>query len=158
MSAQPVGIAGWSHSAVLNPCDAWRDILHFGIASCSTLWYNTDMATTTPRHYSDFELQQIAETIRLQQIGTRACAMIGAHEFVYGQDTKEGGGPFLRFRFKGSKLANIIKVTLNPSDTYTMAFIKVRGMDVRTVKELDGLYADQLRSTIESVTGLAVSL
>lgn len=116
------------------------------------------MATTTPRHYSDFELQQIAETIRVHQIGRQACAMIGAHEFVYGLDTKEGAGPFLRFRIKGCRRVSIIKVTLNPSDTYTMTFLKVRGMDVRIIEELDGLYADQLRSTIESVTGLAVSL
>lgn len=114
------------------------------------------MATTTTRHYSDFELQQIAETIRVQQIGRPACAMIGAHEFVYGLDTE--AGPFLRFRIKGSKKANLVKVTLLPSDTYRMTFYKTHGMDVRIAEELDGLYADQLRSTIESVTGLAVSL
>ena len=46
------------------------------------------------------------------------------------------------------------------SDTYSLELHKItrRGLNVRTAYEADGVYAGQLKSTIEAETGLYLSL
>lgn len=68
------------------------------------------------------------------------------------------GDNSLNMRFKGSKCANHLTVKLDPSDTYTMVFGKIRGMDFKIVKEVSGVYNDQLQSVFTSTTGLYTKL
>jgi len=65
----------------------------------------------------------------------------------------------LSFRFKGSRAANYVKVTLDPDDTYTVEFWKIRGVfSMDKVEELGGVYCDQLIPLFESTTGLYLTL
>ncbi len=58
----------------------------------------------------------IAKTI-IQQLGNIALSMLGAYLLV---DLGDG----LQFRFKGCKKSNMIQITLDPCDTYTVKFWK----------------------------------
>lgn len=99
--------------------------------------------------------QQIAETT-LAQLGGhgRLRAMIGAEMFTHDEHGT------LRFRFKGYRKANTLEVTLDPTDTYTMRFLKVTnyGLNAKEVKTYDGVYCDQLKEIFERETGLYLSL
>ena len=59
---------------------------------------------------------------------------------------------------------NAVKITLDPSDTYTMRFSKITDATLRhpykatTVREVSDVYADQLREIFESTTGLVTSM
>lgn len=90
------------------------------------------------------------ETIR--QLGGfgRLKTFVGAKDFV-------SDGNTLRFRFKGSKVATHLSITLNSLDTYDLKFLKVWGKDVKTVKEFENIYADQLVEIFEETTGLYLS-
>lgn len=92
----------------------------------------------------------IARTIR-DQIGNKALYMLGAKNLV-------GGENFLQFKIRGSQTVNMIKITLDPSDTYTMEFFKVRVPNCKLVKVIHGAYWDDLNRNIEQVTGLYTKL
>ncbi len=92
----------------------------------------------------------VANTIA-DQIGNRAFMMMGAKD-------KLGSADSLQFKIQGSKFANAVRVTLEADDTYTVAFFKVRKFDFNEVASVGMVYADQLRSVIESKTGLYLSL
>jgi len=105
------------------------------------------------------EAQQIAQTIGAQLGGLgRVAAMIGAHSFMV---HKEGA---LSFRFKAKaikvngKSPNYIKITLDPSDTYTVEFGRIHGFDYTAVQTDEGVYCDQLRPLVETTTGLYLSM
>jgi hypothetical protein len=53
---------------------------------------------------------------------------------------------------------NAIKITLNAMDTYDIDFMRIRGIDIKTVETLDGIYNDGLQDVISDRTGLALSL
>ncbi len=91
----------------------------------------------------------VANTIR-DQIGREALFMLGAQHLV-------GDRNSLSFKVRGSRKANHIKIILDASDTYSMEFYKIRGTSVKLVTSMNWIYADQLRSVIESVTGLYVT-
>lgn len=91
----------------------------------------------------------VPNTIR-QQIGNRAFFMMGAKNLC-------GDATSLQFKICGSKVTHI-RVTLDPSDTYTVAFIRVRGRKVTELASEEGVYADSLNRVIASNTGLALSL
>lgn len=103
-----------------------------------------------------------AQTIAAQ-IGNRAFAMMGAKNLL-------GGDNHLQFKVgKNAKGVTHITVTLDPSDTYTVKFDKVTPyrMDrrtgemkggVKTLAEVEGVYVDSLKTTIEANTGLYLSL
>ena len=59
---------------------------------------------------------------------------------------------------KKSAKCSHVRVTLEPSDTYKVEFINVRGTDVKTVYETDSIYNDQLKGLVEEKTGLYLSL
>ena len=61
-------------------------------------------------------------------------------------------------KFKGSRIANIMYVTLEENDLYTVKIAKFRGLDVKTIKEVKNVYADMLTSIFENTTGLRTSL
>lgn len=61
-------------------------------------------------------------------------------------------------KFKGSKVANIMYVTLNENDLYDVQICKYKAMDVKVVKEVNGAYAEMLKPIFENATGLRTSL
>ena len=90
-----------------------------------------------------------ATTILNQLGGNKFIAMTGA--------TCYSDGNTLISKFKGSKVANIMYVTLNENDTYDVKLCKFRGLDVKTIKEVTGAYAEMLKTIFESTTGLKTS-
>jgi len=78
-------------------------------------------------------------------------SMIKAKHFVYGDNE-------LTFMFSGSKKANNIRIILTSSDTYDITFCKIKKLDHDIVAELTGIYAEDLKETIERTIGLCLSL
>lgn len=76
--------------------------------------------------------------------------MIGAKNF----GTIEDG---VSFQFMNGKY-NAVQITLNGLDLYNVRLIKMRGMQIKKEKQLSNIFAGNLKSTIESETGLAFSL
>ncbi len=93
---------------------------------------------------------------------------VGAHTFL-----KDGENTVM-FKFKGSKIANHVKITLNGMDLYDVEFLKIvnvspkRSLQMTTEEfekatyknrtEFKGLYNDMLISTFENHTKLYLSL
>ena len=92
----------------------------------------------------------IAQTIFEQLGGGRFVAMTGARAFV-------STGKGLRFRVP-SRAANVVEITLTPSDEYDMQFSLIRGMNVKEVQKFEGVYFDQLQSLFTEVTGMYTRL
>jgi hypothetical protein len=96
----------------------------------------------------------VAETILRQMGGAgKLTAMIGAHTFVGSENS-------LTFKWKARAKdgANILRVTLDPSDTYTMEFFRYRSGKVKPLQSFEGVYAEDLRRIFESTTGLYIRL
>lgn len=93
------------------------------------------------------------EIIRQMGGQKRLAIMTGAHTFVADDNS-------VQFKFKGSRKANICKVTLDLMDTYTFQLYQFnnRTFDCPKVYELEGAYNDMLKSLFESETGLYLSL
>lgn len=100
--------------------------------------------------------KEIANTIMKQLVQSentgRLKAMVGADKMSY-----DNVGT-LRFKFKGSKVANWIKISLNSMDLYDVEFIKIHGTKMTIVKEFNNVYNDQLKGIFEKTTGLYLSL
>lgn len=94
----------------------------------------------------------VAKTI-LQQLGSgRFEVMVNASSIVYEPDR-------LTFRImRNSKAVSAVSVILQPNDTYTMQFIRIRIRTVSVLNEVDGLYADQLQEVFTRYTGLLTHL
>lgn len=92
----------------------------------------------------------IHETILIQLGGNKFLAMTGG--LCYSD------GNTLIVKFKGSMVANIMYITLKENDLYTVEICKFRGMNVKTVKQLDDVYAEMLKPIFEQTTGLKTSL
>jgi hypothetical protein len=92
----------------------------------------------------------IARTILEQLGGGRFVAMTGARAFV-------STGKGLRFRLPCRK-ANVVEITLTPSDEYDMRFWLLRGDNVKEVKRFEGVYFDQLQDLFTEATGLYTHL
>ena len=88
----------------------------------------------------------------------RLKAMPGAKNFVRGSEPN--GDEYVSFRFpRGAKnKANYIKIVLNASDTYTVEFGKVHGMNYKVISNTEGLYNDMLYNHFTSETALALKL
>jgi hypothetical protein len=96
----------------------------------------------------------VANTILQQLGGGRALMMLGAGQPV-------GDATSVMFAIKGSPLkVNKIRITLDPSDTYTVEFLRYsrKTLEVTVTNYWDGVYAEDLRRVIESHTGLYLSL
>jgi hypothetical protein len=91
-----------------------------------------------------------ANEILNQLGGNKFIAMTGA--------TCYSDGNTLVSKFKGSKVANIMYITLNENDLYDVKICKFKGMDIKTVKEVNGAYANMLKPLFEKTTGLRASL
>jgi hypothetical protein len=96
---------------------------------------------------------EIGQTVLDQMGGTgRIRAMIGAKDFVALPDGVQFGFPGRR------ETGNKLVVKLEPSDTYRMEFWWVRGAKAELLRELEGIYADQLADLFYRQTGLRLSL
>lgn len=93
-----------------------------------------------------------ADIILSQLGGKKFIAMTGATCY------SDNNGNTLIAKFKGSKVANILYVTLNDNDLYDVKICKFKGLDVKTVKEEANVYADMLKPMFENTTKLATSL
>lgn len=90
----------------------------------------------------------------LRQLGNRCLVMIGAKAIL-------DCGDAVQFKVgRNAKGVTHVRITLDPSDTYTVKFDRVtrRGMNVTPKGEVSFVYADQLRTAIETHTGLYTSL
>lgn len=96
-------------------------------------------------------MNQVAQQI-ISQLGgiNRLAAMIAINRIAYSDNS-------VKFMFKGSRKANLVQITLDASDTYTMKFYRIRG-EIKPVNELNGLFNNQLKSVFENETGLRLSL
>jgi len=101
---------------------------------------------------------QVAETIR-DQIGQQALTMIGAKDLTSHEDNATGRVD-LTFKVCAAGALRYIKVTLEPSDLYTVEFFKLtrRGYNRISLSQAGGVYAADLARIIGTLTGLAVSL
>lgn len=80
----------------------------------------------------------------------RLAAMIGANNFAIDKNRT------LSFRFmSGKRGIKYVKIILNGKDLYDMEFFNSRG---KIVEEKNDVYANQLISVFESVTGLSLRL
>ena len=107
------------------------------------------------------ERQAIARTI-METLGGggRLKAMVGAKNFACGEI--DGVGPYLGFRHmrggpKGQGI-NYTKITLAPSDTYTVEFGYIRSPNYIVRSTHSDIYCDMLQELWESETGLKLSL
>lgn len=96
------------------------------------------------------EIMNTATQILNQLGGNKFIAMTGATCF--------SDGNTLIAKFKGSKIANIMYITLKENDLYDVKICKFRGLDVKPVKEVCGAYAEMLKNIFEQTTGLKTSL
>lgn len=91
----------------------------------------------------------------LRQLGGagRVSTMIGVKAFVGTENS-------LSFRFKARALQaiNTVRVTLDPSDTYTVQFLRSNKNGVKLVSERSDVYCDDLIELVEKTTGLYLHL
>lgn len=95
----------------------------------------------------------IASTIFAQLGANRFAAMVGVSSLAYGDTSLT-----VRFKAKGRAGINTVRVTLDASDTYTVTYFKIRGVNCAEVATESGIYADMLRPCFTAATGLDTSL
>ena len=96
----------------------------------------------------------IAQNILAQLGGNRFIAMTGAKNLCAGSNS-------LQFHIGRGAInkANVVRVTLETSDTYIVEFFSVRGVNVRTCGEADRMiYGDRLAALFTERTGLDTHL
>ena len=92
----------------------------------------------------------IAQTILQQLGGNKFIVMTGAKNFM---DLGNGLSFKLPSNFATNGI-NYVKVTLQPSDDYTVEFGKLRGVKYTALKTVDGIYCDVLQDLFTRTTGL----
>lgn len=96
---------------------------------------------------------QVAKTILAQLGNNRFVAMTGAKNLVGGENSLSFSLP------RGAKNGiNKVKITLDPSDTYTVEFFKYRNFDLKLISESDNVYCDMLQEIFTNHTGLYTKL
>jgi hypothetical protein len=99
----------------------------------------------------------VANTIVQQLGGSKFKAMTGATSFSAGPDSVSFRLPqnLTKDRIKG------VVIKLDPDDTYSVRFLRMKHrpmIEVECVKEVHGIYCDQLLEVFERTTGLATRL
>jgi hypothetical protein len=86
----------------------------------------------------------IAQTILAQLGGNRFCAMTGARDLV--ADAKA-----LQFSIGRGAVnkANKVRVTLTDADLYDVEFYSLRGVNLRQVGRVEGVYAEDLARVVQ---------
>lgn len=94
----------------------------------------------------------IAATILSQLGGNKFLAMTGAKNLLNGGDYLQFDLPAIMTKGK----ANKFRVTLEPSDTYTLTAMKYsrRTFDCKTLETASDVHCDNLREVFERMTGL----
>jgi len=97
----------------------------------------------------------IAQTILAQLGGNKFVVMTGAKQMM---DLGNG----LQFKLPATRDfvrngINCVRVILDPTDTYTVEFLKV-GKAIKTIASHSDVYADSLRQIFRNETGLETSL
>ncbi len=100
----------------------------------------------------------VANTIIEQLGGMRALKlMVAGYQFGYDREQRT-----LKFRFKGSEVANCVEITLNPDDLYDLKFWRItgssRGLRCELVQEFSDYYWASLISIFEETTGLVLTV
>lgn len=118
-------------------------------------WHVHHEALTILESTNLTESREIADTI-VQQFGGygKLKAMLGARDFVYGKN-------YLTFKFPNKKrnAPNCIKIEyILGKDLYNLEFKRISKLDVKDIKSVDDVYADQLKPIFEKETGLYLSL
>lgn len=102
----------------------------------------------------------IANTILSQLGGNRFIAMTGVKRHLL-LAIKNGLQVKLPTRF-AQKGINCVQIILDPSDTYTMKFIKLKKIKFdyssEVISEVNGVYWDQLQAVFTEETGLNTHL
>lgn len=117
------------------------------------------METNTCEKLSVDERRECANTILSQLTGAsngaaRLVAMIGAWAVTFGNDDDVS----FRFKARAQNGANMCRIKLDPSNTYTVEFISFRGSQ-RTLKGIfKDVYNDSLKELFEHETGLRLNL
>ena len=94
----------------------------------------------------------IATTI-LDQLGGRMfVTMTGAKNLL-----DHGNGLSMKIGRNAQGVSHV-KIILDPSDTYSVQFLSVRGVKVTEKATMEGVYADQLTGIFETHTGLYTSI
>ena len=95
---------------------------------------------------------QVAKTILEQLGGNKFIAMTGAKNFV-------GSETGLSFKIgRNAKSISHVRIELDPSDTYTIKFLRVRKHEVKEISSFSGVYFDSLQSVFTANTELYTSL
>lgn len=99
---------------------------------------------------------EVADEI-MRQLGgkNRIGIMIGVSGLVVVDNPP---GVQISFKARARDMINRIRITLAPSDTYTVEFGKVRAGAYKKIDEVNDVYNDMLKRIIEKRTGLALSL
>lgn len=94
-----------------------------------------------------------------QEICSTMLNQLGGNKFIAMTGSKcVSDGNTLIVKFKMCRTANIMYITLNGNDLYDVKICKFRGMEVKTVAELNDAYSDMLRPFFTETTGLYTSL
>lgn len=135
-----------------------------GAAATKMLEESTDDPAAAQK--KDAALEK-ARTIQ-KQIGAQALFMLGAKNLyidhgqgfaVGGTEHKGSGRPSFGFKVgKNEKGVTHVRVFLDPSDTYTVEFLKVRGTNSKPVSKISDVYATDLRTVLSDGTGMYTSL
>jgi hypothetical protein len=101
-------------------------------------------------------MHHVAKTI-LDQLGNnKFLAMTGAKNLV-------GSDKSLSFRYptsvnKHGAKTNAVYITLDPSNTYSITSMYIRGLNVKTVEVRSEVYFDTLHEAFTALTGLYTHL
>lgn len=99
------------------------------------------------------------ESIEQNSIANDIFKYLGGNKFVAmtgASIVKTANG--ISVKFKGSKIANIMGIELNGTDTYTVTFGKVTSLKYKEISKFEDLLGFQLAKKFETVTGLNTSL
>lgn len=100
----------------------------------------------------------VGQTILQQLGGNRFIAMTGAKNFV--RCDKDN---WLQFKLPSKphytkNKINCVKITLTPADLYSVEFMYIRGLTVKSICTIDGVYANMLQRVFTDATGLDTHL
>ena len=98
------------------------------------------------------QTMSIAQTI-YQQLGAgRFKVMTGSSQFI---DMRDG----LKMKLTKNKIsAQYLYIKLAADDTYTMIFAKIKKKEWVVIREIPGVYCDQLQGVFTETTGLYTHL
>jgi hypothetical protein len=96
----------------------------------------------------------VANTILAQLGGSRVLnAMLGVKAFIGGENSLS-----FSWKARARDSINALRVVLDPSDTYTVEFLRIRNSSRVVVDTRSDVYCDGLVDLIQSRTGLALRM